>query len=91
MFEKKFPGDDFLYTHTAGWDAVYLIAKAIETAGSTDGAKIKSALETTADYPASVGPSGYTITCTPKKHLCVTTEALVYHGFVDGKPSVVTP
>jgi branched-chain amino acid transport system substrate-binding protein len=48
-----------------GYDTIYLLADAIKRAGSTDGAAVKSALETTSDFPGITG----SITFTPEAHV----------------------
>ncbi|MEQ9639164.1 MAG: ABC transporter substrate-binding protein [Alphaproteobacteria bacterium] len=67
--------------HTiTGYDAIMGVARAIEEAGSTDGAKIKAALETFKDAPMLAGPT----TFTPELHINLD-RPLVIMNVTDGK------
>ncbi|GAA3940559.1 ABC transporter substrate-binding protein [Actinomadura viridis] len=70
------------------YDAVGMLAKAIEAAGSkVDGEAINKGLEQVSGYPASFGQKGYTLSFRPGKHsgtdgLC----GLILKQFENGKP-----
>src|SRR5690606_24983138 len=65
MFEEKY-GHHPTTAHTlTGYDAIQGIAKAIERAGSTDGAALKAELEKFEDEPMLAGPTSFTA----KRHI----------------------
>jgi branched-chain amino acid transport system substrate-binding protein len=62
-----------------GYDSVYLMADAITRAGGVDGPALKTALETTTDFPAITG----SITFTPESH--VPQKGVTIISVKDGK------
>lgn len=76
-YDEKFP----INTHSGyAWDAVMLLAQAMERAGSTESAAVKAALESTEGH---VGVSGvYTIT--PEDHVGLGLDSMVMLQVVDG-------
>jgi branched-chain amino acid transport system substrate-binding protein len=72
------------------WDAVMLWAKAVTAAKSTDGPKVKAAMESfngANAYPASFGQTGYTLAYTADNHFGATSLcAMVLREFSNGVP-----
>ena len=64
-----------------GYSLVQTIAKGIEIAGTTDGAKLAKALETFKDVDLLAGPTTYTESC----HVPVKRSLLIIR-YEDGKP-----
>jgi branched-chain amino acid transport system substrate-binding protein len=62
-----------------GYDSVYLMADAIKRAGGVDGPALKTALQTTTDFPAITG----SITFTPESH--VPQKGVTIISVKDGK------
>lgn len=68
-----------------GWDAVMLIAAAAKKASSTDGAKVRDALETMNDFQGTTGV--YHMSAT--NHQGITENPLLLATIIDGKVKVV--
>jgi branched-chain amino acid transport system substrate-binding protein len=68
-----------------GWDAVTLIAAAAKKANSTDGAKLRDALETKGDFQGTTGV--YHIS--PTNHQGITENPLLLATIIGGKVKVV--
>jgi branched-chain amino acid transport system substrate-binding protein len=68
-----------------GWDAVTLIAAAAKKANSTDGAKLRDALETMGDFQGTTGV--YHIS--PTNHQGITENPLLLATIIGGKVKVV--
>jgi branched-chain amino acid transport system substrate-binding protein len=66
-----------------GYDAVNMLAFAIEQAGGTDPEAVRSALENLQDYEAVSGREGSTISYSPDDHRRANPEDLVWR-WVDG-------
>lgn len=82
-FKAKYNADPDTFA-ALGYDAANLLIKAIESAGSTDGEKVRSALENTKGFQ---GVSGM-LTVDPKTHNPVKSAAILQ--FKDGKSVFVT-
>ena len=61
----------------AAYDMVSLVADALKRAGSTDRAKLRDALEATANWKSLVGRGGTNVSFAPDNHDGVTSEAQV--------------
>lgn len=82
-FKAKYNTDPDTFS-ALGYDAANMFIKALESAGSTDSEKLRSALENTKDFQ---GVSG-TLTVDPKTHNPVKSAAILQ--FKDGKSTFVT-
>jgi branched-chain amino acid transport system substrate-binding protein len=68
-----------------GWDAVSLIAAAAKKANSTDGAKVRDALETMNNFQGTTG----VYHMSPTNHQGITENPLLLATIIDGKVKVV--
>jgi ABC-type branched-subunit amino acid transport system substrate-binding protein len=68
-----------------GWDAVSLIAAAVKKANSTEGSKVRDALETMSDFQGTTG----VYHMSPTNHQGITQNPLLLATIVDGKVKVV--
>jgi ABC-type branched-chain amino acid transport systems, periplasmic component len=82
-FKAKYNSDPDTFA-ALGYDAANMFIKALESAGSTDPEKLRSALETTKDFQ---GVSGV-LTVDPKTHNPVKSAAILQ--FKDGKSVFMT-
>lgn len=82
-FKAKYQSDPDTFA-ALGYDAANMLIKAIETAGSTDSEKLRTALETTKGFQ---GVSGV-LTVDPKTHNPVKSAAILQ--FKDGKAVFMT-
>lgn len=68
-----------------GWDAVYLLANAIEEAGSDDGAAIRDALESMGPYDATTGTYDFT----GESHYGIAKNPMVLARIQGGEVEIV--
>jgi ABC-type branched-subunit amino acid transport system substrate-binding protein len=68
-----------------GWDAVTLIAAAVKKAGSTDGPKVRDALETMNDFQGTTG----VYHMSPTNHQGITENPLLLASIINGKVTVM--
>ena len=68
-----------------GWDAVMLTATAVQDAGSTDGPRVRDALERIHDFQGTTG----SYTHSPEVHYGLTENPLLLATIVDGAPRIV--
>jgi branched-chain amino acid transport system substrate-binding protein len=69
LLEENIDGFRSLSAYQAQmWDAVFLLADAIERAGSTEGPALKAALESTSGFAATFGQAGFTLSYGADKH-----------------------
>jgi branched-chain amino acid transport system substrate-binding protein len=68
-----------------GWDAVMLTVKAVEQAGSTEGPKVRDALESIKGWQGTTGVYNFS----PDNHQGITENPLYLAQIKDGKVIIV--
>jgi len=79
----------FLSVHIEGLSALTFLKFGIEKAKTSNGPKLKAALESMTNAPSAVGHYGYTQTWKPNDHNGATVRSMVMLQFKDHVPSVV--
>jgi len=77
----------YLSVHVEGLSALTFLKWGIEKAKTSNGPKLKAALETMTKIPSAVGHYGYTQTWTPTDHNGATIRSIVVLEFANGSPS----
>lgn len=89
-YQKQYGADaPYVFLHSMVWDALMLTKKAAETTGSTDGTRLRDAIETMADFPSSYGQKGNSLTFAKDRHNGAGNKGNVIVQFAHSAPSVV--
>ena len=68
-----------------GWDALHVVVEAMKKAGTTDGAKVRDALESVAGYNGTNG----VYTFSPDSHYGIRENPIVLAHIVGGKVTIL--
>jgi branched-chain amino acid transport system substrate-binding protein len=90
LYTKKTGEDAAFWTALTHWDAVMLIKKAIEDAGSTEGSEVVAAMEMITGMPSAHGQDGYELGFSADNHNAATSRSQVPVVFEDAKPVPAT-
>ncbi|HEV2673342.1 MAG TPA: ABC transporter substrate-binding protein [Aliidongia sp.] len=89
-YQKQYGADaPYVFLHSMVWDALMLTKKAAEAVGSTDGTKLRDAIEGMTDFPSSYGQKGNLLNFAKERHNGAGNKGNVVVQFAHGSPSAV--
>lgn len=88
-YEAKYGANSMVWLHPMVWDALMLLKKGAETAGSTDGTAVRDELDKVSNFPSSFGQPGFSLTFGADRHNGTGKEGLIIVQFENATPSRV--
>lgn len=89
VYTARYGADTFIWVQAAVWDGLMLIKTAANAAKSTDGTKLRDAVESVSNFPSALGQAGNTLSFAKGKHNGASEKMLVVIQFANQKPSVL--